>query len=90
AAVAFFCFLGDFAFIKIMTYEITYFHIISLIYNDYLINSCVGLQDLGNILKVTVNADRRQQLKFWQKVSSDLIAPNGNYSPTLPIFIELS
>jgi len=33
-----------------MTYEITYFHIISLIYNDYLFKLSISLQDLGDIL----------------------------------------
>ena len=30
-----------------MTYEITYFHIISLIYNAYFVKLSIGLQDLG-------------------------------------------
>ncbi|MCX7103262.1 MAG: hypothetical protein NTX38_17710, partial [Methylobacter sp.] len=46
-AVVFCCFFDGFAFIKIMTYEITDYHIIPLIYNDYLVNLCIGLQDLG-------------------------------------------
>ena len=32
-----------------MTYEITYFHIISLIYNAYLVKLSISLQDLGHI-----------------------------------------
>ncbi|MCX7101173.1 MAG: hypothetical protein NTX38_06690, partial [Methylobacter sp.] len=47
-AVVFCCFFDGFAFIKIMTYEITDYHIIPLIYNDYLVNLCIGLQDLGD------------------------------------------
>jgi len=34
-----------------MTYEITYFHIISLIYNDYFVKLSISLQDLGTTLK---------------------------------------
>jgi hypothetical protein len=30
-----------------MTYEITYFHIISLIYNVYFVKLSISLQDLG-------------------------------------------
>ena len=49
AAVVFCCFFDGFAFIRIMTYEITYFHIILLIYNDYLVKLSISLQDLGYI-----------------------------------------
>jgi len=44
-----------------MTYEITYFHIISLIYNDYFVKLSISLQDLGSMLYLM-----RSRLRIFQ------------------------
>lgn len=65
-----------------MTYEITYFHIISLIYNVYFVKLSISLQDLGTI-KNAIN------LEFPLRTSIPLyINYQENHSTKVPSLIE--
>ncbi|MCX7102066.1 MAG: TonB-dependent receptor, partial [Methylobacter sp.] len=79
-AVVFCCFFDGFAFIKIMTYEITDYHIIPLIYNDYLVNLCIGLQDLGYIYWTPLDWLAFSSEYRYQQFSRDYNDNNSNFT----------